>query len=117
MLLFNVLLFVFIVDPPNIVVRGNPDFITLGQSVILQCTVTPKVLATNLKLNWTFGSELLEEKTFNTTISSYLLTYSITSTTTSNAGLYKCGVASITYVNSNVSPLPVKSLSLYITGK
>ena len=115
MLLFNVLLFVFIVDPPKIVVEGGP--ISLGESAILLCTVTPKESATDLKLNWTFGSELLVEKAFNTTISSYILLHPITSATTSNAGLYKCGVASITYANSNVSPLPVESLPFYITGK
>ena len=115
MLLFNVLLFVFIVDPPDIVVQGVP--IDLGEDGALQCIVTPKVSATQLILNWTFGSELLVEKTFNSTMGSYNLMYPITSATISNAGLYKCAVVNITYVNSNLSPLPVKSLSLYITGK
>ena len=115
MLLFDVLLFVFIVSPPDIVVVGST--VNLGQNATLQCTVTPKVQASEVTLNWTFEGQLQVQKTFNSQQNSYMLIHTIASATISNAGLYECGVTSIAYTNNNESPEPVKSASLRITGK
>lgn len=115
-LLFDVVLFVFIVSSPDIVVVGSN--VNLGQNAALQCTVTPKVQASQVTLNWTFEGQLQVQKTFNNSQqNTYVLTHSIASTTINNAGLYECGVAFINYTNNNESPLPVKSASLRITGK
>ena len=108
-------MFVFIVNPPTIAIQGGT--FDLGQNATLQCTVTPAVAASQLTLNWTFGSQLLVEKTFNSQMSNYILMHTVPYATISDAGLYKCAVTSISYSNNNDSPQPVKSVSLRITGK
>lgn len=59
-LLFDVVLFVFIVSSPDIVVVGSN--VNLGQNAVLQCTVTPKVQASEVTLNWTFEGQLQVQK-------------------------------------------------------
>ena len=109
--------FCLIVHPPTVDVQDKT--IPIGQNVTLQCTVTPAIqgTVTELKLNWTFGSNVLKEETFNGHMSKYEFQYSITSVTISDRGLYKCGVTSISYTNDNSSPLSIGSGSLHIMSK